>query len=97
MNRRGFFGFLAAAPVAAVAGLRSRGPIGWWGRVTIKRARKPSMTPKQWAEVVGESTERMADEMSAAAEEMGSSFNFIKSRTASEIMAKADRRALRKP
>ncbi len=55
MNRRGFFGFLAAAPVAAVAGLRSRGPIGWWGRVTIKRARKPSMTPKQWAEVVGES------------------------------------------
>ena len=54
------------------------------------------MTPAQWSKVVGESTNRMIDEMSAVGEEMGSSYNFLKSRAASEIMAKHDKRAIRR-
>jgi hypothetical protein len=49
------------------------------------------MTTYQWSRVVGESTSRMVDEMSACGEEMGSSYNFLKSREASKIMARVDR------
>lgn len=61
MNRRGFFAFLAAAPAAAVAGLRSKGPVGWWGRETFKRHRGPAMTTKQWSRTVAETSYDMPE------------------------------------
>lgn len=96
MNRRGFLAFLAAAPVAGMEGLRPQKPLTFarvWDAVKHFRtpAKGPTMTTYQWSRVVGESTSRMVDEMSACGEEMGSSYNFLKSREASKIMARVDR------
>lgn len=92
MNRRSFLGVLAALVPAAL--LPKPEPYEW----TVVRSPWISVGPKYGksiTQMIDEEHARMSkavDEMSALGDSMGSSFNFIKSRTASGIMAKADRR-----
>ena len=90
MNRRGFLAFLAATPLAGWLGLRPRLRGGHYEMIITDdiHGPTPTMTPAEWSRVVGESTSRMVDEMSACGEETGSSFKFLKSREASKIMAR---------
>jgi len=75
MNRRGFFGALVAAPLAAVAGLRNKGPIGIWGRQTFKRHR-----PKVGSELIyhPDHQETITEIMSAQGNAAGESFSMSK-------------------
>lgn len=92
MNRRSFLRTLLAAPVAAVMGWKSKLP-DWPYYPRRIRWSKPAKDPIL---VVHESTLKQVREMCALGEEMGSSYKFVKSRTASEIMARIDRREIRK-
>ena len=85
LNRRGFFAFLAAAPAAMMAGLRNKARWRFYQYKpwTHQFLNPPNQDPL-W--LIKEHTRRMVDEMSTAGKEMGSSYNLVKTRTATEIM-----------
>jgi len=96
MNRRGFLGSLLAAPIAAVMGWKSKGPIGLWGRETFKRVRGGGWKSVKSPEILITHPEQQEQvrKILSNSKEAGSAYNFLKSREASEIMAKADREFL---
>jgi len=91
MNRRGFLAFLAATPLAGWLGLRPRLRGGHYEMIITDdiHGPTPTMTPAEWSRVVGESTSRMVDEMSALGEEVGKSHARVKAELASKAFGNA--------
>ena len=95
MNRRSFIGALAAIPAAVVAGVRFKSP-WYFGRDLLHRPTATgTATVREWSKVVNTiSYDKVF--LARAGESFGNSFAFLKSRAASEIMAKHDKRAIRR-
>ena len=93
MNRRGFIASALAAPIAAVIGWKSKGPVGFWGHEIVKRAQRPGNHPTATGTrtfITHEDRLKVMREITKqAGESSGSSFSFVKSKEASEIIQKA--------
>ena len=97
MNRRSFFAFLVGMPIAAVTGLKTR-RLPWWERPTatgttalLDNRCYPGtiFTHENHLKVI----RKMVAEQGEAA---GSSFNYLKSREASGVMARVDKEFIKK-
>lgn len=106
MNRRGFITALAALVPASLLPAPKPEPMREWTasgttlvvhpnhEETMRKILAENHYGKSPMELVEESTARMVDEMSALGESCGNSYNFLKTREASKIMARVDRNFL---